>query len=285
VVNEELGEYLGPPYTLAQGTDPLGNEYVVKAREYEGGLAVVRNRGDWYQGIEPETAVPVTLPTALFSLDPDGMTGEATSTVYLRNGQGAVLLNSPVPVKLLSFTAERAGDQAVLAWEVGGESSDHLGFHVHREDANGERVRLTSTFLSGNRSYTYIDTDPPAHDARYWLAEFTRDGSTTWYGPAAISPRVPGQGSFFLAQNQPNPVRGETIIRFGVEVEGPVSLRIFDVRGREVARLYEGPADPGAQEVAWDGTNTQGTRVPPGVYFYRLETPLGTRARKLLLTN
>jgi hypothetical protein len=94
VADRQLGEAVGAPYTLAKGTDPLGNAYVVKARRYENGLVVLRNRGDWNQGIEPKTAVTVPLPAPLAPVSANGSIGKAAAEVSLRNGQGALFLGS-----------------------------------------------------------------------------------------------------------------------------------------------------------------------------------------------
>jgi len=94
VADRQLGEAVGAPYTIAQGTDPLGNAYVVKARRYENGLVVLRNRGDWNQGIEPKTAVTVPLPAPLAPVSANGTIGKAVTEVSLRNGQGALFLGS-----------------------------------------------------------------------------------------------------------------------------------------------------------------------------------------------
>ena len=94
VADRQLGEAVGAPYTLTQGTDPMGHPYEVKARRYENGLVVLRNRGEWNEGIEPETAVEVTLPALLAPVSAKGSIGKAVSRVSLRNGQGAIFLGS-----------------------------------------------------------------------------------------------------------------------------------------------------------------------------------------------
>jgi hypothetical protein len=91
----DLGEPTAPPYVLAEGTDPLGNAYKVWARHYTLGLALVRPRGGWGQGIEPQTAVEVTLPGRLAPVSPEGRIGATVTSVSLRNGTGAILLGNP----------------------------------------------------------------------------------------------------------------------------------------------------------------------------------------------
>jgi hypothetical protein len=92
VANEQLGSPLGAPFTLAEGVDPLDNAYVVKARRYEHGLVVLRNRGDWDEGIEPETAVTVPLPAPMAPVAPSGRIGTVVQEIRLRNGGAALLL-------------------------------------------------------------------------------------------------------------------------------------------------------------------------------------------------
>ena len=112
VANDRLGPVRGEPYTLSQGIDPVGYRYVVKARNYENGIAVLRGRGDWNQDVGPETAVTVPLPQALLPVDPAGNLGGPVQSITLRNGEGVFLLSSGVPT-LYSLTVTTAGSGIV----------------------------------------------------------------------------------------------------------------------------------------------------------------------------
>jgi hypothetical protein len=92
VADRQLGRPRGGPFTLAQGTDPAGSPYRVTARRYDGGLAVVRNRGQWNEGIGPETAVTVPLAHPLAPVSASGRISDPVREVVLRNGEGAVFL-------------------------------------------------------------------------------------------------------------------------------------------------------------------------------------------------
>ncbi|UCH77607.1 MAG: T9SS type A sorting domain-containing protein, partial [Candidatus Coatesbacteria bacterium] len=83
------------------------------------------------------------------------------------------------------------------------------------------------------------------------------------------------------AQNYPNPVRGATTIVFAVPEDTHARLLIYDVRGAVVRRLWEGPA-AGGHKLTWDGAADDGTPLPPGVYFYRLEAAGRTATRKMV---
>jgi len=62
----------------------------------------------------------------------------------------------------------------------------------------------------------------------------------------------------------------------------PARVDVFDVRGRRVARLHDGPLAPGA-ELLWTGRDDAGRRLASGVYLARLSAPGAARTARLLL--
>jgi hypothetical protein len=93
--------------------------------------------------------------------------------------------------------------------------------------------------------------------------------------PSPVSP--------WVAQNYPNPFNPATTIRFGINVAGCVTLRIYDVSGRMVAELVDEHRGAGRYEEVWDGRDSRGNQVASGVYFYNLTTGEFERTRKMLL--
>jgi len=71
--------------------------------------------------------------------------------------------------------------------------------------------------------------------------------------------------AFALKQNVPNPFNPDTRITFELPKESRVSLVVYDVRGREAARLVDGTIDAGTYTVSFTAEY-----LPSGVYFYRL---------------
>ncbi len=71
--------------------------------------------------------------------------------------------------------------------------------------------------------------------------------------------------AYSLAQNYPNPFNPSTIIRYSVPTTSFVTLKVYDVLGREVATLVNQEQGPGTYSADFNATN-----VSNGIYFYRL---------------
>jgi len=83
---------------------------------------------------------------------------------------------------------------------------------------------------------------------------------------------------FSLQQNYPNPFNPSTTIRFSLPRKERVTLKVFDVLGREVATLFDEERPAGEHSVVFDAKS-----LTSGVYFYRIQTDNEVRSRKLLL--
>lgn len=90
---------------------------------------------------------------------------------------------------------------------------------------------------------------------------------------------------FNLLQNYPNPFNPTTTIHFDVAGEGAteVSIKVYDMTGREVKTLINELMQPGQYSVEWDGTNERGEIVAGGIYFYRITAGSFIRTRKMTL--
>jgi len=83
---------------------------------------------------------------------------------------------------------------------------------------------------------------------------------------------------FKLAQNYPNPFNPTTTIGFSIPQSGNVTLKIYNVLGREVAALVNGYKNAGNYSVNFDGS-----KLSSGVYFYELKSGKYSNTKKLLL--
>ncbi len=88
---------------------------------------------------------------------------------------------------------------------------------------------------------------------------------------------------YALFQNYPNPFNPITTIRFSLPVNADVTLKIFDVTGREIQTIVSSTMTAGTHEVQWNGRNSAGLRVASGVYLYRLEAGRNVMTKRMVL--
>jgi hypothetical protein len=142
----------------------------------------------------------------------------------------------------------------------------------------GANVDLTSQM-----QFRFIATDDsPGSIVEAGVDDFSivvyQEGTTPAPWPLAAAEHL------LLHPARPNPFTDRTALRFRVPEPGrPVSLSIYGVGGRRLARLLNGVPMVGEQVVWWDGRDHRGQRVASGIYWVRLETEDGTRSRKVTL--
>lgn len=102
------------------------------------------------------------------------------------------------------------------------------------------------------------------------------------YKPGSISD-IESQGNtlvkdFILYQNYPNPFNPETIIRYQLTKSGPVSIKIFDIMGKEIMTLVNEEKSRGQYEIKLDAS-----RLASGIYFYRITANGFNAIKKMIL--
>lgn len=112
-----------------------------------------------------------------------------------------------------------------------------------------------------------------------------------WLGVTGVAD-VPGtEGPAAAAQPapraQPNPFGSATRISFvvGGDAALPASVVVYDVTGRRLRTLREGPAEPGPHALTWDGRDDHGRRAGSGVYLVAVRVGRQQRTLKLALTE
>jgi len=88
---------------------------------------------------------------------------------------------------------------------------------------------------------------------------------------------------FNLDQNYPNPFNPSTTISYSLPIDGKVTIKIFDIMGREVESLADGIQTSGVHSVIWKGTNMIGNESASGIYFYNIRYNGKSITKKLVL--
>jgi hypothetical protein len=90
---------------------------------------------------------------------------------------------------------------------------------------------------------------------------------------------------FTLRQNYPNPFNPSTVIHYSIPERSHVTLDIFDVSGRRIARIEDSVQDAGSYQKVWSGYNEDGAVVSSGVYFCRLTSGKNYMTKKMILMH
>ncbi len=216
------------------------------------------------------------------------------------NGDRALLVFSNYSVISAYYTANAGASWTAVAGNLE-ESPDGTG--------NGPSVRWASILPYGGNTYYYVGTSTGLYST-----VALNGSSTVWAqeGPSAIGNVVVdmidtrtadglvvvgthGQGVFSgtasptsvsddlhpvttaLLQNYPNPFNPSTTIRYSVAKGDRVSLKVYDITGREVATLVDAVRSPGEYAVRWSPEG-----LASGTYVYRFVSGSYTETKKLL---
>lgn len=185
---------------------------------------------------------------------------------------------APLPVELTSFTAVAKGRGVELAWQTATEQNN-LGFDVERMMPTGW-TRIG--FVEGNgttnapQSYTFTDASAKGK-VMYRLKQIDRDGKFEYTGSVeAFVENV--VTTYALAQNYPNPFNPSTTIQYQIPVSGNVSLKVFDMLGKEVTAPVNGFHAAGPHAVSFDAS-----QLSSGIYFYQIRSGSFLQTRRMQL--
>ncbi len=89
----------------------------------------------------------------------------------------------------------------------------------------------------------------------------------------------------FRVQQYPNPFHNKTTITYFLGREATVTLKVCDITGKEVATLVRAFQPAGIHQAEWEGTGSNGSRLPYGYYVYRLSADGVTVTGKILFTE
>jgi endo-1,4-beta-xylanase len=118
-----------------------------------------------------------------------------------------------------------------------------------------------------------INTDGSWRPAMTWLAQYVANNPT---GVKQTANALPSE--FKLEQNYPNPFNPTTNIGYSILNTTKVTLKIYDVLGREIRTLVNSEQRPGRYNVTFDARD-----LSSGVYFYKLSAGDFIATKKLML--
>jgi len=196
----------------------------------------------------------------------------------------------------LQSSVTASGSAVHVVWE-----DDRAGFNnweiYYIRSTNAGLSWETETRLTNDPSYSRSSSVSASgtvvhvvwYDIRDMNQEiyYKRNPTGNPIGIINISSEIPS--SFSLCQNYPNPFNPTTVIRFSLPATSGlrsrnVSLKVFDISGKEVETLVNEKLQPGTYESSFDGSrHGRSSTLTSGVYFYKLITEGFSETKKMLL--
>jgi phage baseplate assembly protein gpV len=192
----------------------------------------------------------------------------------------ATLPNLTLPVELTSFGGKAVPNGVLLSWQTATEKNNS-GFEIDRSTDNATFSKIG--FVKGNgtttQSQSYSFTDNMASGNVYYrLKQIDYDGKATNSKMVEVKAGTPV--SYTLSQNYPNPFNPSTTITYALPQAGQVTLKVYDLLGREVKTLTNALQAAGEHAVVLDASS-----FASGIYFYRLQAGNFTATKKMMLVK
>ena len=179
----------------------------------------------------------------------------------------------------INYTTSGLPDNGILSIAIDGSGNKWIGTYGGLAKFDGTTWTVYTTSNSGlpDNRVASITIDGSGNK---WIGT---DGGLAVYKEGGvvsvkeISNKIIPK-AFTLLQNYPNPFNPSTNIIFNLPTKSFVSLKVFDLLGRDVATLMSQEKSAGTYNVTFDAR-----KLPSGVYFYRIQTKEFTQTKKLIL--
>lgn len=190
----------------------------------------------------------------------------------------ALAVGSSSEGMLVSFTVPEVFDPLVGVWldrRMLGEEEFVALLEEPLLPAENREVRYLDPWAS-----PFNDGIVPEEEYEYRIRIELADDEVVYFQGGRFTPPVPTE--LRLLAPRPNPFRDQVVLRFDLPAALPARLEVFDVSGRRRAVLAEGEWIAGTHQIVWNGDDADGDPLGSGVYWMRLETPVGTETLRLL---
>ena len=189
-------------------------------------------------------------------------------------------LGTPLPVELVSFSAQVNGNSVNLSWKTATEMNS-AAFEIEKKQTStsnwqkaGE-LKAAGTSVSP-KNYLFSDKGLRAGKLDYRLKMIDING--TYKYSSVVNVEISTPENFELSQNFPNPFNPTTNISYKIPKTGLVSLKVYNIIGKEIATLVNQEEPAGDYKVQFDTHN-----IASGTYFYKLSSDGVSLYKKMIV--
>jgi hypothetical protein len=198
-----------------------------------------------------------------------------------------VVPTSALPVELTNFSSVVNNGIVNLSWQTATEINNY-GFDVERsvvgdQDQPFKKIGFIPGAGNSNspKNYSFRDQPTEGTSFSYRIKQIDKDGNSKYYD--AITVTLASKQTAELMDNYPNPFNPSTTIKFYIPNISDVSIKIYDMLGKEVTTLFNKQTEAGYHIVYWNGKDNYGNSAASGVYIYKLTAGNFSETKKMAL--
>jgi Secretion system C-terminal sorting domain/Domain of unknown function (DUF5122) beta-propeller len=203
---------------------------------------------------------------------------------FSSQGTAVVGFINVLPVELSSFNAMLNENDITLRWETSTEVNNR-GFEIEKKisqtsiiDNRWNKIGFVEGHGNSNSSKKYSFADKKLTGGgkfQYRLKQIDNDGRFKYSNVIEVKV-TPNENS--LLQNYPNPFNPVTNFKFQIVKPGLVTLKIYDILGKEVSTIVNEELEAGYYSYKWDAS-----KLASGIYFYKINAGSYTEVKKMLM--
>jgi hypothetical protein len=213
----------------------------------------------------------------------DGTSATQNIEEMLNMVLGETGLGEQLPVELSSFSASTNGPAVMLKWITKTEVNNY-GFELERNQTSDvksetwEKIGFVQGHGNSNspKEYSFIDIPVGGTQFQYRLKQIDNDGKYEYSN--VINAEIGTPNRYELKQNSPNPFNPSTVISYTLPIDSRVSLKVYDIIGREAASLVDGLQEAGNHSIILDGSH-----LSSGVYICKMVAGKYAASIKMIL--
>lgn len=272
----------GVPAITHVATDQLSPRYVVFAGGDPTGQGTTAKSDSWaYDFMTSQWKVGPTMLAGVSNVSQlAGVLSKDTVYMYIGGGYNGTSIvtnfqyqnlgaEAQLPVELSSFTSSVNKNDVVLNWSTVSEVNNHK-FVIERK-STGSWTSVGEVTGNGTtnevKSYSFNDRNLTSGSYYYRLKQIDYNGNFEYHN--LVNEVIVGvPNAFALSQNYPNPFNPSTKIDFALPVDSRVSIKIYDMLGKEAAVIMNNEA----RTAGYYSVQFNGSSLSSGIYFYAIKT-------------
>jgi hypothetical protein len=229
----------------------------------------------------------MTVPgTYTVTFSADSFVTQTINNITVSNYNATILNIQLHPVNTLSveltyFNIVVNDNNVMLSWETTAEGNN-LGFEIVRKSM-ADNKSIVIGFVEGNGNSTmkhdYVFTDKVTMAGKYEYLLLKQDSSGALLTIAKSETEI-YPNNYSLYQNYPNPFNLSTVIDFEVPREDHITIKLYDILGKEVKTLLNETKLAGHYSLIFNAGD-----LPSGMYIYKMQSGNYFSAKKLMITK